>query len=103
ACGVKQDVEEVVTRRVVAPESVFQPKGAVENRIVLLGCADLEPDAPKAAQGGEGGSGDVVLVVPDTTCAKGAPVGGDGGEDKTPGGEERPSPGRGVGTRLHGG
>ena len=53
----------MVTEDRVAPKAVLQPEGRVEHRIVLLGGADVEPDASEAADRLQLRPGDVQVVV----------------------------------------
>ena len=82
--GVKEDVDEMVAERGVAPEEVFEPERGVEERVVLLGCAGLGPDADEAGEGAKFGARDVAgLVVPDESGGKCGKVGEEGrGEDE---------------------
>ena len=56
--GVKEDVDEMVAERGVAPEAVFEPERGVEERVVLLGCAGLGPDADEAGDRAKFGARD---------------------------------------------
>src|SRR5690606_21477173 len=80
--GVQEDVEEVVAERGIAPEFVFEPERGMEERVVLLGGADFEPDADEAAERLQVGAGDVAGVVPDEAGGKGGPVGDERGEEE---------------------
>ena len=44
---------------------MLDPKGAVQERIVLLGGTDLGPDAAQARERAQGRSGHIVAVIPD--------------------------------------
>jgi hypothetical protein len=35
----------------IAPEAVFDPEGAVEKWIILLGCRSIEPNTPEPLKG----------------------------------------------------
>ena len=47
----------------IAPETVFEPERSVNDRIVLLGCAHVEPDAPETVDGLQFRLGNVQVVV----------------------------------------
>lgn len=51
----------------------------MQQRVVLLGSAEIEPDAPQSVEGARGGDGDMGVIVPDEAAAEGGPVGGEGG------------------------
>ena len=53
----------------IAPDAVLQPKGAVEQRIILLRGAEFEPNAPQAVQRLEGGRGHMTDVIPDQAAS----------------------------------
>jgi hypothetical protein len=65
----------------IAPDAVLDPKGAVEQRVVLLGGSGVGPDAPEAVEVAEIGTGDVAGVVPEEGAVDGGQVGGEGRED----------------------
>ncbi len=66
--SVQQDVEQMITDDSVAPDAVLQPEGAVEQRIVLLGCAEVKPDAPEPFQRLHGGPREMSVVIPERTA-----------------------------------
>ena len=45
---VQEDVDEVITEGVLAPELVKEPEGRMNDRVVLLRRSDLEPDSPQS-------------------------------------------------------
>ena len=55
----------VVAKSRVTPEPVLDPKRAVEDRIVLLGRARLEPDPPQPVKRAQQGLGHMGVVVPE--------------------------------------
>ncbi len=64
---------------VEAPEMILEPKGAVNQGIVLGHRADFEPDAIQAMQVVQGGiSGDIIVIIPNETAAQCRQVGGEG-------------------------
>jgi hypothetical protein len=80
--GMEEDRDEVVPKRRVAPEPMLQPEGGVDDRVVLLGRARLEPDAAEAVERTEGGRGEVLLVVPEQSAVPGGVVGGERDDDE---------------------
>ena len=48
---VETDIDEVIAERVLAPESMEQPERRVDDRVVLLRRADLEPDSAQPVSG----------------------------------------------------
>ena len=54
----------------VAPEPGLEPEGAVQERVVLLGGVEVEPDRPQAVPTPERGAGDVGIVVPDVAAGE---------------------------------
>ena len=88
--GVLREVGEVVTKDGVAPQAVFDPEGAVQQRVILLGGVEREPDAPESVEGLEGWGGDMRGIVPKEGAAESRPVGqenGGGDGEKRRGGE----------------
>ena len=79
---MEQDVDEMVAERGIAPEPVFKPERGVQERVVLLGCAGLSPDADEALEGAKFGARDVAgLVVPDESGTQCGPIGEEGREE----------------------
>ena len=76
----------------ISPEPVLEPKGAVEQRVVLLRGAEFGPDADQALGGAQLGLGHVGVVVPKHPAVQRRPVGCD--ED-----EEQPEEKAGAGER----
>ena len=68
---MQRDVREVVADGVVAPQARLDPERGVEERIVLLGGAELEPDALEAVESAERGARDVRVVVPEKSAPPG--------------------------------
>src|SRR5579862_2005194 len=60
----------MVTGYGVAPQSMLEPEGGVEQRIVLLRCADLKPDTGEAGERLQFGRRDVRIVVPKDSAAQ---------------------------------
>jgi hypothetical protein len=75
---VQRDVDEVIAEHGIAPYAMFQPEGAVEERIILLRGAEIEPDAPETVQGTKIGAGHVHVVVPGQAAVEGGQAGGNG-------------------------
>ena len=46
--AVQEDVDEVIAGDGVAPEAVLHPERRVQQRVVLLGRAEVGPDPPEA-------------------------------------------------------
>jgi hypothetical protein len=68
AGGVQEDIDDVVARRVCAPELVLDPEKRVRDRIILRDRARLGPDAREPFERAEREVfRDVVVVVPDVT------------------------------------
>ena len=63
--GVKEDVYKVVSKHVVAPQPVLGPERRVENRVILLGRPDLEPDPPQPVERAELRAGHMGIIVPE--------------------------------------
>ena len=76
--GMEQDVEQVVAQRRVTPQAVLDPKRRVQERVVLLRGADLEPDASQSVQRLQIRSGDMPGVVPDESAPEGGKIGDQG-------------------------
>src|SRR6266478_2593662 len=55
----------MITQWRIAPELVFDPKGAVSQWVVLLRNSRFDPDASQAIQGTQFRFGDVAVIVPD--------------------------------------
>jgi len=67
-------VREMVAQDGIAPKTMLDPKGAMQEGVVLLSGAEREPDAPESVEGLEGGSGNVGAIVPDAAAVKGRPI-----------------------------
>ena len=87
---VQDDVDQVVAERLVAPEAVFDPECAVQDRIILLGGAEFEPDAPEAMQAAQSLLGHVSLVVPKQGAVQRRPISQEGGAKNAEAGPEIP-------------
>jgi hypothetical protein len=61
---VLQDVDEVIAGHGVAPEPVLDPEGRVQERVVLLGGAEVRPDPREPAQRTKIRPRQVRVVVP---------------------------------------
>ena len=72
---VQGHVEEVVADRRVPPHPVLDPEGRMQQGIILLGRADLEPDPSEPGQGAQRRRRHVVAVIPDEPCPKDRRVG----------------------------
>ena len=70
-----------------APEPVLDPEDAIDQRIVLLGGARLDPSADQAGEGMQFGSGKMSLVIPDGLSVPGGVVGQQGRNDQQKPGE----------------
>ena len=63
---MQQQIDQVVTERLLRPESVFQPESRMDERVVLRDRRWLEPDPPDASQSGKGGIVlDIGIIIPD--------------------------------------
>src|SRR5262249_30173274 len=78
---------------------VLHPKGGVQQRVVLLGSPDLEPDPAQPRKRGQSRLGDVILVVPDQPGAVHRRVDGERREEDRGGAP----PGGGRGAAAEGG
>ena len=77
---VEQDVDQVVTRGIEAPQVVLDPETAEDQRVVLRGLC-CEPDvAQTLARSKQGVVRDVGIVVPDETGVEDGCVGCEGRE-----------------------
>src|ERR1017187_10134685 len=55
----------MVTQHGIAPGTMLQPEGSVQERIVLLGRSQVGPYPPQTVQGLEAGPGHVAAIVPE--------------------------------------
>jgi hypothetical protein len=79
---VQEDVDQMIAGRPVAPQAVLDPECRVQQRIVLLGSADVGPDARKTGHGLKFGLCDVPgFVVPDEIGRERGKVCDEGGEE----------------------
>src|ERR1035438_9288469 len=53
---------------------MLNPEGAMEDRIILLGGVEIEPDASKSGNGLQVLASDVCLIVPDEAPPQGGPI-----------------------------
>jgi hypothetical protein len=72
--GMQGDVDQVVRRLRIAPRNVLDPERGMEQRVVLLGRARLEPDAPQTVRRSQLGSGHMRIVVPKEMAVDGGCV-----------------------------
>jgi len=86
---VQSDIGKMVAKHSVAPQAMFDPESAVEQRIVLLRGAQVEPDAPQPVQGLHGRRRDVGGVIPNQAAMERGPVcQGNREENRRPGGKD---------------
>jgi len=62
--GVKEDVYKVVSGNVVAPQPVLGPERRVQNRVILLGSPNFEPDLPQPVERAQLRARHVGIIVP---------------------------------------
>src|SRR5205823_6262616 len=80
---MKQNVDPVITRRIQAPEGVFDTKYRIDEREVLRWRIKGKPDAPQAIRGGEQFVLRVVpVVIPNKTSVPRQLVSKDGRQNK---------------------
>ena len=82
---MQRHVCQVITRQRIHPETMLNPERGMQNRVVLLSCAELPPDSPQAVKRLEIWPGNVSGVVPQQVSVKGGPI-RDEGDEK----EQRP-------------
>ena len=80
--GVPQDINQVVAEGGVTPDRVLDPKGRMQQRIVLLRGSDLEPDAKEPRPGLQIGSRDMTFIVPEQLPGQSGVVGGQAGDQQ---------------------
>src|SRR5678815_343863 len=68
--SMQHEVEDVVAQWVVAPHPMLEPKRAVQERIVLLGGAEIRPNPPETGERTECGACNMRVIVPDKTRAQ---------------------------------
>ena len=71
---MQKNIEQVIAQHGIAPEPVFQPERAVQNRIILLGGAQIEPDSPDTMERLQFRRGDMTVVVPQESALEGRPI-----------------------------
>jgi hypothetical protein len=83
--GVTEDVDDVVAGRIELPELVLDPEGRVDQRVVLGGGPEIEPDPLQSVRGPQHGVlDDVFVVVPDESVVQDGPIRHQGhGEQQT--------------------
>ncbi len=69
--GVQRQIHQVVSQRMIAPELVLDPKGAVQQRIVLLRRPHVEPDSSQTRWRAQVRPGNVRIIVPDEAALQG--------------------------------
>jgi hypothetical protein len=63
---VQQDIDKVIAQRRQAPERVLEPEGRIDEREILGGRIEGEPDAPQSIGGGQQPVlGYINIVIPD--------------------------------------
>src|ERR1035438_487002 len=65
----------MVAHRRIAPQEVLKPESAVQNGVILLRRAQVEPDAPQAVKAAQAGRRYVVRVVPNEASMDRRPIG----------------------------
>ena len=78
---MQRHVDQVIAEHRIAPQSMLQPEGAVQQRVILLRGAEVEPDAPQTVQRLQVGPRDVHVVVPEQRAVQRGQVGDQGAGD----------------------
>ena len=71
---MQHDVDDMVAERRITPEVPLDPKGRVQQGVVLLSCIELEPDSAKPLPRPQFGAGHVRVVVPQKLAAQRRPI-----------------------------
>ena len=69
--GMKSQIDGMITEGMKPPKMILQPKGGVDQRIVLRRGGRIEPDAPQTGQTAQGlVAGHIAVIVPDKPAAQ---------------------------------
>ena len=71
---MEQYVGQMVSERRVAPQPVFNPEGAVQDGIILLGRMQVGPDPAQSRPGAQIRQRDMGRVIPNQTAPKCGPI-----------------------------
>src|SRR5277367_1869822 len=97
---MKSDVGQMIAHNRVPPHAVFKPESAMQQRVILLGSMQIEPDSPETVERLQVGPCQVTAIVPEQAPAQGGQVGDESREE-----DHRPKDGvaesdrRGLGVR----
>ena len=79
---MEADVDEMVGKCRITPDAMLNPEGRMRDGVVLLRCAEVEPDARQAMKGLQFRAGDVLVVVPQQPAAPHRLIRGERGKEK---------------------